>query len=181
MIERCRRAVAWITQHASTLGIDPCALHLAGCSAGAHLAAMTALTDWSRYGLTAPPLRSVTLMSGVFDLRPLPLTYVNDAVGMSAEEALLNSPQLLIDASQAPIPPTLVVWGNNETGEFIRQSREFASALGRKGIEVHAEEIAGRNHFDLIFDLGDARTRFGALILERLGVARGATAEQGAK
>jgi len=169
MIERCRRALAWIAQHCAELRIDPRSLHLAGCSAGGHLAAMTALTDWGHYGLSAAPLRSLTLLSGVFDLRPLPLTYVNDAVGMSATEALLQSPLLLLEASQAVIPPTLVVWGDNETAEFKRQSREFAEALARKGIEVHAEEIAGRNHFDLLFDLGDPNTPFGALTLERLG------------
>jgi arylformamidase len=108
------------------------------------------------------------LLSGIFDLRPIPLTYVNDALGMSEEEALRNSPLLLVDAAQGPLPPTLIVWGDNETGEFKRQSREYAQALARKGVPVHAEEIVGRNHFDLIFDLGEPSTRFGALTLERL-------------
>jgi arylformamidase len=168
MVDRCRRALAWIVQHAHTLGIDPQALHLAGCSAGGHLAAMTALTDWESQGLLTQPLRSVTLLSGVFDLRPIPLTYVNDAVGMSLEDALSNSPFLLADGAQGNLPPTLIVWGDNETAEFKRQSRDYAQALTRKGVTVHAEEIMGRNHFDLIFDLGEPATRFGTLTLERL-------------
>src|SRR5262245_44603339 len=78
MVERCRRALAWIVANAQSLGVDPEALCVAGSSAGAHLAAMMALTDWSRYGLRTSPIRSLCLLSGVFDLRPLVLTYVND-------------------------------------------------------------------------------------------------------
>ena len=166
MVARCRRALVWVANHAESLGVDKTAIHVAGSSAGAHLAAMTALTDWARFGLASSPLRSLCLMSGVFDLRPLPLTYVNDALGMTADDALRNSPMLLVDSFQQQLPRTLVVWGEHETSEFKRQSLEFATVLARKGAAVRVEEIDQRNHFDLVFDLGVPATRFGALTLE---------------
>jgi len=160
MIGRCRRAVAWIHREASRLGLDPAAIHLAGCSAGAHLAAMTALADED----DRSPIRTLTLLSGVFDLRPLPLTYVNDALRMSAQEALTCSPQLLIDAFPGELPHALLVYGAQETMEFKRQSEDFARALKRKGAQAEVLEIEGRNHFDLIFDFGDLATDFGAAV-----------------
>jgi arylformamidase len=170
MVERCRRAVAWIAQHSTALGVDAAAIHISGCSAGAHLAAMTALADWLRYGLAASPIRSVILLSGVYDLRPLPLTYINDAVRMSPTDALRNSPLLLIDAAASGFPPALVAVGDNEPSEFKRQSSEFAEAIRRRGGVVQHHEAAGRNHFDLPFDLGDAGTPFGALTLQHMGL-----------
>lgn len=172
MVTRCRRALAWVSKHADALKIDRAQVHLAGCSAGAHLAAMVALTDWTNYGVRALPLRSLILLSGIYDLRPLPLTYVNNAVGMSLEDTLNCSPQLLIDAAQVLFPRTLIIWGEHETAEFKRQSRDFADSISRRGAAVVAEEIAGRNHFDLIFDLADDSTRFGALSLQCLEPGR---------
>lgn len=162
MVERCRNAVAWIAANGPPLGIDPQRICLAGSSAGAHLAAMVAL------GGRRSPVRGLILLSGVYDLRPLPLTYVNDKVGMTADEALRNSPLLLVDAHRGALPPTLVVHGDNETAEFKRQSAEFAEAVARKGVLVERREIAGRNHFDLVFDLGEPDTVLGSLTLQAL-------------
>lgn len=171
MVDRCRRAIAWIASQSASLAIDPFAIHVVGCSAGAHLAAMTALTEWAMHGLNASPIRSLTLLSGVFDLRPLPLTYINDAVCMSAQDALRNSPLLLIDAAAEDFPPALIVFGEHETSEFKRQSAEFAQAVSRKGGFTRLHEIRDRNHFDLIFDLADESTGFGALTLEHFEMA----------
>lgn len=145
MMERCRAAVLWVHANSASLGIDPEAIDVAGGSAGAHLAAMTALSG--------APIRSLTLLSGVFDLRPLVLTYVNDKVRMTADSAMRASPLLLMDAAPGNFPPTQIVWGRNETSEFKRQSREFADAITRKGGMVRMLEMPNRNHFDLVFDV----------------------------
>jgi len=162
MIDRCRRAVAWLMDQGPAIGLDPGTFHVTGCSAGGHLAAMVGLTAFPM------PIVSLTLMSGVFDLRPIPLTYVNDAIGMSAEDALRFSPLLLADTVDMALPDALVIWGENETVEFKRQSREFAAAMARRGASVAQHEIAGRNHFDLIFDLGEETSEFGRLSLKML-------------
>ncbi|WP_332767840.1 alpha/beta hydrolase [Phenylobacterium sp.] len=164
MVDRCRRAVLVLYERAEELGLDAEAIHLAGCSAGAQLAAMTALSDWAG----ANPVRSLTLLSGVYDLRPLPLTYVNDAVGLTGEAALLNSPLLLVDAFQGDLPPALVAVAENEPSEFKRQSKAFAEAIRIKGGCAELREFANRNHFDLIFDLLDPLTAFGAATLNHL-------------
>ena len=168
MVNRCRHAVAWVVKHCVDLAIDPTAIHVAGSSAGAHLAAMTALTDWPLLGLAASPISSLTLLSGIFDLRPLVLTYVNDAVRMNDETAMRNSPLLRIDTHQGRFPRTLVAFGDNETSEFKRQSIEFAELLMLKGYIAEIHEVGGRNHFNLPFDLADESTSLGALSLRHL-------------
>jgi arylformamidase len=166
MVAQVRSAIVWIAENYSSLAIDPEAIHLSGSSAGAHLAAMTGLTEWEPLGLAASPICSLTLLSGIFDLRPLILTYVNDAVRMSENEAIRNSPLLVIDTFQGEFPPTLIVFGDNETSEFKRQSTEFFDALTRKGYMARLQEISGRNHFNLPFDLAEELTTFGAISLQ---------------
>jgi len=54
--------------------------------------------------------------------------------------------------------PMLVAWGEHETAEFARQSRDFAAAWAAKGGAVETLEVSGRNHFDVILDLADPDT-----------------------
>lgn len=136
MVDRCRRAIAWIVAHSAQLAIDPAQIHVSGSSAGAHLAAMAGLADWQRFGLPRNPIRSLTLLSGVYDLRPLLLTYINDAVGMNEDDALLNSPQLRIDSAQGEFPPR---WWSTATtrqrsssvSQPNSQTRSHARGTGR--------------------------------------------------
>jgi arylformamidase len=61
---------------------------------------------------------------------------------------------------------TIVAWGDNETAEFKRQSRTFAAALVRSGFPVSASELAGRNHFDIVFGLADRGSVLGRATIE---------------
>jgi len=87
---------------------------------------------------------------------------------MSEAQAVRNSPALLIDGAQGTFPPALLAYGANETAEFKRQSCEFATAIVRKGHVALVREIAGRNHFDLPFDLVDETTALGQLMAGQL-------------
>ena len=114
---------------------------LAGHSAGAHLAAMVALVH------PAPlPLELVLLVSGVYDLRPLVHTSVNDPLGLDEAAAGSLSPMLLPLA--AGRPPASVVWGDHDTDAFAAQGRAFADRLGAPAVE-----IAGRHHFDVVDEI----------------------------
>ena len=167
MVERCRRAVAWIHGRAEQLGIRR-GIYLSGCSAGAHLAAMVLLTDWRKqFGLESSPLAGALLLSGIYDLEPIRLTYINRPLGLDAPGAARNSP-LRISAAPSQLPPTLIAVGENETAEFKRQSRVLADHLERLGAPVSHVEAAGRNHFDLIFDIGDRSTQLGSAIDEQM-------------
>ena len=64
----------------------------------------------------------------------------------------------MLDLLHAPrgFCPAVVAWGEIETSEFKRQSREFAARLAADGMPCTSLEIPGRNHFDVILELGIA-------------------------
>lgn len=165
IVEECRAAVAWLGDHGGEHGVDPGAMVVAGSSAGGHLAAMVALGEPQRR------LRGAVLVSGVFALAPLIGTSVNEALSLDPGSARQSSP-LLKDTSG--FPETVICWGENETDQFKRQSRLFAEKLRASGHDggtagVREFECAGRNHFDVILDLADPRTRLGRETLALLG------------
>lgn len=158
IVTQVRAALAWVRTNADEIGIDASRLVVSGSSAGAHLAAMAALTDWSQYGLSTGPIAGLVLLSGIYDLDPLVDTYINDAVGMDRDTAHRNSPLLHVPG---PPIPAVVAWGEHETAAFKRQSGAFADAWQRSGAAVTRLEVAGRNHFDIVHDLADATTPLG--------------------
>jgi arylformamidase len=165
MIERCRMAVAALYANAQQLGFNARAIYISGSSAGAHLAAMTALASWNRYGVDPAALRGAILLSGIYELEPLVRTYINKPLGLTVESARRYSPISRLDRAGAALPPMLVTYGEHETSEFKRQSAQFVTALRRHSIDAELMEIDGRNHFDIAFDLVDERTVLGRAAL----------------
>lgn len=161
IVDQCRRALAWLHSRAGDLGFDPRRIHVSGSSAGGHLAAMM-LTP------RAVPLAGLVLLSGVFDLEPLAGTYIDAPLRLQVHDIAALSPQRLDPGRPLPV---LVAWGENETGEFKRQSRDYAAHLRRAGFAVAEDEIPGVNHFDIVFGLGDPATRLGRAVLGQIGAA----------
>jgi arylformamidase len=165
IVEETRRAISWLYQHADDWGFDREKIYLSGHSAGAHLAMMMLITDWPGLGLPADIIKGVCAISGVFDLEPVRLSYVNDVVGMDAGEAKANSPILHELVNRCPV---IFAYGDNETAEFKRQTDEYAKLLQDTGIRVTLSEINDRNHFDVILDLADADSWLSRQILGQM-------------
>lgn len=138
-------ALRFLRAQGKGLGIDDARIVVSGSSAGAHLAAMACL----ELGAQEQPA-GLILMSGIYDLRPLLGTYVNDALGMDEATAIRNSPAM---RDVSGMPACGIAWAVDDTDEFKRQSRQFAKALQRAGRNVQMMEVAGRNHFDIVHDL----------------------------
>ena len=105
---RCARAVAWVIDHAAEHGGDPRRVFVAGHSAGGHLTAM-AMTD--------PRVAGGVAISGLFDLEPIRLCYLNDKLRLDESEARRNSPIHHLPARSAPLVVTV---GLGELPELIR-------------------------------------------------------------
>ncbi|MFE1321092.1 alpha/beta hydrolase [Kitasatospora phosalacinea] len=159
IVEQTTSAVRWLVDHAAELGADPERIVLSGSSAGAHLAA-TALLD----GRLRGRIRGAVLLSGVYDLEPVALSYVNQPLGLDPARAAALSPLRAGAAALAALPPVVLALGEHETDEFGRQQAEFARALREAGVPVHELLVGGRNHFDLVFDLGRTETVLGAAV-----------------
>jgi arylformamidase len=158
IVAECRGALHWLHANAPALGFDARRIVVAGSSAGAHLAAMTALP-----GKGAAPVRGAVLVSGIFELEPLIGTSINGALGLTPPSARELSPAL---HDVTGFPPSIVCWGEVETSEFKRQSRDFAARLDAADTACQVFEVPQRNHFDIILDLADPQTLLGRAVTE---------------
>ncbi|MET8851207.1 alpha/beta hydrolase [Amycolatopsis sp. NPDC004625] len=165
MAAMVRQAIRLLAHVAPALGIDPARIHLAGSSAGAHLAAMALLPGGAR-------LAGVTLLSGLYELEPLIGSTVDDALGLSVGEARENSP---LGKLPPVLPPVILARGEHEPAEFVRQHAAMAATLTAAGADVTDLVGAGRTHFDLPYDLTDPATPLGAAVGEQLTSRRCAT------
>jgi acetyl esterase/lipase len=92
IVAEVRAAVAWVIDHAKELGGDPARVFVSGHSAGGHLTAM-AMADARVAGGLA--------ISGLYDLEPIRLNYLNDKLRLDAAEAQRNSPLLHLPSRAA--------------------------------------------------------------------------------
>ena len=97
-------------------------------------------------------MRDGLSISGLFDLAPLMQTGMNQDLRLDAESAKRVSP-LHWNVSGGR---TLHAWvGGDESGEFLRQSREVAAVWGDKGVETDYVAVPGANHFTVLDPLAD--------------------------
>ncbi len=156
IVAQCRAAVGWTLAHAESFGGDPGRVWVAGHSAGGHLTAAVAATDWAAQAGVPPGRRprGGFAISGLHDLEPIRLCYLNDTLAMDAAEASRNAPLRM--APPADGDWTLMV-GGAEGPEYLRQSVALGAAWGSDARRrVRVEVLAGADHFGIIGPLGDA-------------------------
>ena len=156
IVAQIHAALRFLVDEAGALGIDPDQLHLAGHSAGAHLAAMAACDT------NGPPIRSALLLAGLFDLEPLGHLPVGRLLGLSDPDAIRR-----LSPSNLRRPTGAQIWvavGGRESAEFKRQSDEIARAWGTPAVLT----VEDANHFDLLDGLID-----GALLGHARALASG--------
>jgi arylformamidase len=146
-IDQCTRAVRAVIDE-----LDPSAVVLSGSSAGAHLAAHVAQRLSPPEAHPTAAVDRLVLLSGIYDLRPLVTTYVNEPLGMDDDTASAWSVPLDV----RPAVDLHVLHGEHETVAFKAQSARLGAAW-----EVPVVEVVGRNHFDLVLDLASIDLRLG--------------------
>jgi hypothetical protein len=141
IVAEIRAALDWLQDSMKMLGGSR--LLLSGWSAGGHLTAMA---------IDHPAVTGGLAISGIYDLEPMRLCYVNDKLGLDEAEAKRNSP----GPTRKPLH---VVYGADELPELCHQSEEYAQLNGGK-----AAALPRRNHFTVLEDLASPHGGLTALV-----------------
>ena len=154
IVAEVRSAIAWLAARVDDYGGDAGRIYLSGWSAGGHLTAV-ALDD--------PAIRGGLAISGLYDLEPIRLCYVNEKLGLDEQETRRMSPLLNLPRSSNPL---VVTYGSSELPELRRQSEEFAAARSRAGLPGRLVPLAGHNHFTVLEELARPEGALTSLLRE---------------
>ena len=128
---------------------------LTGHSAGGHLAARLACRDVAMHDALRARIRRIVPLSGLFDLRPLLHTTMNETLRLTSAEAQAESPALLEPFG----PMDVICWvGAGERAEFIRQNALLANVWRGLGLATACVEEPDRHHFNVIDGLKDGNS-----------------------
>lgn len=144
-------ALAWLRSHAKFYGIEPDRVALWGASAGGHLAALAALNGGHEQGV-----KVLVGWYGIYDLTQLLATRgypdIAQATGLLLGCAAPTcAPQQLQAASpvsylQAPLPATLLVYGDADRVVPFAQSQQFAERIKAQRGWVETQVFSGLGH-----------------------------------
>jgi arylformamidase len=148
MVAQVRTAIAWLYERIGEHGGDRERLHLIGHSSGAHLVATALGAEWPRlYGFPEQIVRSAVLVSGIYDLEPVRLSFRNEMLKLDRAAEIRNSPCRNLPAKP---PRLLIAFGEKDTAEFCRQAQDFAALYGRRTSSVQVLELTRLNHYETI-------------------------------
>jgi acetyl esterase/lipase len=138
-----RAALRWLRRHAGEHGADPERIGVWGHSAGAHLAALSALTIGE-----ADRVRAVALSACPADLRGERLDSGNEVARLVGPDATVDT---LADASpvcrvRRGAPPFLIAHGTRDQVVSFEQGVALRDALVAAGVEVRWAPIADAPH-----------------------------------
>ncbi|XP_022106284.1 kynurenine formamidase-like isoform X2 [Acanthaster planci] len=149
--------------------------YICGHSAGGHLGAMMLSVDWSvKYGLPEDFIKGACLMSGVFDVRPLVKSYVNEPLHLTENEAdqvsPINSTNLSKAVRLSPHCKIINVYGEHDPPIFKQMSKDYTRKLANGGIDATYEEIPGMDHFELVERLVDPEYSLTKMLLQLMSL-----------
>ena len=143
------KALSWVWRYIHEWGGDPGRIHVAGHSAGGHLAAMLMACEWSRHAPELPLnlVKSALAVSGLFELasvRNSPMLQTD--LRLDDTTVLQCSPAWM----KAPVHASLrSVVGALESAEFLRHNALIHQAWGAERVPV-CEALPDLHHFSML-------------------------------
>ena len=154
IVNEVRAAVCWVADHAREFGGDPGRIIVSGWSAGGHLTALM---------MDEPVVSGGLAISGIFDLEPVRLNYLNEKLKLTQHDVARLSPLSNIPARSAPL---ILACGASELPELQRQSRAYADARAQAQAPGRLVCLPLMNHFTILESLASADGALTHLIRE---------------
>ena len=143
IVAEIHASLHWLHSSIEMLGGDKNKMFVSGWSAGGHLAAMA---------MSHPAAKAGLAISGIYDLEPMRLSYVNDKLRLDEDEAKRNSPG-------KPGKPLSITYGADELPELRRQSEDYAARIGAKALG-----LPRCDHFTILEELASPHGALTALV-----------------
>lgn len=141
IVDEVADCLSYLKAGAADFGFDRRQIFVGGWSAGGHLSAMAC---------SHPAVRGALPISGIFDLEPVSMNYLNDPLRLDRRDIERLSP---LHRLRPDLPPQRVVVGGNELSELQRQSRDYAAAAKALDLAVTFRALAGHHHFSILDEL----------------------------
>ena len=141
IVTEIHQALTFLSVRAHDFGFDRDRLFVAGWSAGGHLTAVTARHPACRGGLP---------ISGIFDLEPIALNYLNEKLMLDAAEIAALSPLHVLGTGMAPMRMFV---GGRELPELRRQSACYADAARERGLPVELRVLSAHHHYSILDEI----------------------------
>ncbi len=143
IVAETHAAIRWLRAQAGRLGAGQGRLIVSGWSAGGHLTAMA---------MGLPEVDAGLAVSGLFDLEPCRLNYLNEKLKLTEAEARRMSP---INAIPDRAGPLVVTYGTAELPELRRQSQAYGEVWRAAGRAGEIIPMPGDDHFSIMEKLAD--------------------------
>jgi arylformamidase len=96
-------------------------------------------------------VKGACAISGLYDLEPIRLCYLNKAVKLDEQEVADFSPKFHLPSTALPFILTV---GGDESDEFHRLQAEYQTLLNDHGLDVQIVRQRDGHHFDAVDRLG---------------------------
>ena len=167
LVDQVRRAADWLGAEAAGFGGDPGAISASGHSAGAHLASYLVADGPHEPRRPDTPIRSVLLLSGLYDLEPVSRCFVQAEIRLTDDEVERWSPCRAVPHADAAVR---IAYGDLETAPFRDQAADHAARLGPACRAV--DSLPGEDHMSVVRALGRPGSAAARLLAETIGAAR---------
>ena len=141
IVEEIHLALSVLAERSDDLGFDGDRLFVGGWSAGGHLTAIVS---------DHPAFRGGLPISGIFDLEPIALNYLNEKLALDPREIATLSPLRVLRRRS---PPLRLFVGSDELAELKRQSAIYAEAARERALPVALTVLPGRHHYSILDEL----------------------------
>jgi acetyl esterase/lipase len=171
----CKRAIAWIREHADDYGIDPDFLCVTGGSAGGHLTALVGTTVGDPrfqpgFEDADTSVAAAVPFYGLYDFTPDgafgsdPEIYRKFLEPIVMKAFVAEEPERFVEASplhhvHPDVPPFLVIHGDRDTLAPIEDARAFVERMQAVSKEpvIYAEMRGAQHAFEVFPSLRTAR------------------------